>query len=52
MKMLKKLKMAIFGTEPKISRQQREIEAYLSNSVDLVDLERRQRELERTGRLW
>jgi hypothetical protein len=34
---------------PKLSRSQREIEAYLSQSVDRCDLERRERELERKG---
>lgn len=35
--------------ERRMTRRQREIEAYLSKSVDLVDLERRQRELDRKG---
>jgi hypothetical protein len=34
---------------PKQTRQQREITAYLSQSVDRCDLERRERELERRG---
>jgi hypothetical protein len=34
---------------PKQTRDQREIEEYLSQSVDLVDLERRQRKLTRKG---
>ena len=51
MKMLKQIKVAIFGdrSTPKMTRQQIEIERYLSKSVDLVDLERRQRELIRKG---
>jgi hypothetical protein len=34
---------------PKPTRQQREIEAYLTQSVDRCDLERRERELDRRG---
>lgn len=34
---------------PRKTRAQREAEAYLAKSVDLVDLERRQRELSRKG---
>jgi|TARA_R110000851_G_scaffold332639_1_gene509346 hypothetical protein len=34
---------------PKPTRRQRAIEAYLSESVDRCDLERRERELERKG---
>ena len=36
---------------PKKTRRQRYVEQYLSESVDLVDLERRERELERKGLL-
>lgn len=32
-------------TKSNLSYQQKQIERYLSNSIDLVDLERRQREL-------
>ena len=32
-------------TSPTMSYQQKQIERYLANSTDLVDLERRQREL-------
>jgi|TARA_R110000851_G_scaffold327172_1_gene496425 hypothetical protein len=34
---------------PKPTRRQREIDNYLSQSVDRYDLERRERELERKG---
>mgnify|MGYP001405843156 CR=1 FL=1 len=34
---------------PKPTRQQREIDAYLSQAVDRCDLERRERELVRKG---
>lgn len=34
------------------TRRQLEIEAYLSESVDRYDLERRERELERKGMFW
>jgi hypothetical protein len=34
------------------TRRQREIEAYLAESVDRYDLERRERELERKGMFW
>ena len=34
---------------PKPTRQQREIDAYLSQSIDRCDFERRERELERKG---
>ena len=37
------------GDERRLTRRQRDIEEYLSKSVDLVDLERRQRELDRKG---
>lgn len=37
------------SNEPRMTRRQREIEAYLSKSVDRCDLERRERELERKG---
>ncbi len=36
-------------TQPRLTARQREIEAYLSKSVDRYDLERRERELERKG---
>ncbi len=36
--------MSLFS-KPNMSYQQRQIDRYLSNSTDLVDLERRQREL-------
>ena len=39
------------AAEPKLSREQREIEEYLSQSVDRVDLERRERELVKRGYL-
>jgi len=39
----------VFGDERCMSRRQRDIENYLAQSVDLVDLERRQRELDRKG---
>ena len=35
----------IFSLRPSMSWQQKQIEKYLANSPDLVDLERRQREL-------
>ena len=35
----------IFSFTPTMSWQQKQINRYLSNSTDLVDLERRQREL-------
>lgn len=49
--MLNEIKKFIFGDpqKPKMTRQQREVERYLADSVDLVDLERRQRELTRRG---
>lgn len=34
---------------PPMTRRQKEIHDYLSRSVDLVDLERRQKELEKKG---
>jgi hypothetical protein len=36
-------------TYPPMTRRQKEIHDYLSRSVDLVDLERRQKELEKKG---
>ena len=35
----------VFSLRPNVSWQQKQIEKYLANSTDLVDLERRQREL-------
>lgn len=43
---------SFFKTEPNMSRRQREIEEYLSQSVDRCDLERRERYLERKGYFW
>jgi hypothetical protein len=37
------------ATQPRMTRQQREIEDYLSQSVDRCDLERRERALVRKG---
>jgi hypothetical protein len=34
---------------PKLTRRQREIEAYLSQSVDRCDFERRENDLQRKG---
>ena len=44
---MRNLFMKIIGalSAPTMSYQQRQIERYLANSTDLVDLERRQREL-------
>jgi len=44
-------KFLIKQPERKLSRHQREIEDYLSQSVDRVDFERRERELARRGYL-
>lgn len=37
------------GDQPKMSRRQCEIEEYLAQSVDRIDLERREKELQRKG---
>lgn len=39
-------------SEHRKTRRQIEIENYLAESVDLVDLERRERELEKQGYYW
>jgi hypothetical protein len=39
----------IDSSTPKLTRRQKEINDYLAQSVDRVDLERRERELDRKG---
>ncbi len=40
------------NSSKRMTQRQREIEEYLSESVDLIDLERRERELEKKGYFW
>ena len=42
-------KMGLSMLDSMIEARQRQVEAYLARSVDLVDLERRQREIQKPG---
>lgn len=42
-------KTALSMLDSMIEARQRQVEAYLARSVDLVDLERRQREIQKSG---
>jgi hypothetical protein len=42
-------KMGLSMLDSMIEARQRQVEAYLARSVDLVDLERRQREIQKAG---
>ena len=42
-------KMGLSMLDSMIGARQRQVEAYLARSVDLADLERRQREIQKTG---
>jgi len=42
-------KTATYVLECMVESRQRQVQAYLANSVDLADLERRQREIQKSG---